>query len=127
MSARKATAAETAVLDRLTRLVAVAIEGLAPPAERTPPATPGLTPDEHSALSAFSERERALLGAILDRLPSGTIVPDLASRSVPVPGTKILDGHERRKQLRARSGHLDQVKRSTSQAAECPLRASASR
>ncbi len=74
MRYRRATHAETAVLDRLTRLVAVAIEGLAPPAERRPPAEPGLTPEEYSALEAFSDKERERIGAILDRLPPATIV-----------------------------------------------------
>ena len=104
MSARKATMAETAVLDRLTRLVALAIEGLALPAERKPPAEPGLTPHEHAALEAFSDKERKTIGAILDRLPPAAIAADLASRSVPPPGTAILAAAARGKPLRAPSG-----------------------
>ena len=104
MRYRSATLAETAVLDRLTRLVAVAIEGLAPPAERRPPAEPGLTPHEHSALEAFSDKERQRIGAILDRLPAAAIAADLASRSVLPPGTAILAAAARGKPLRACSG-----------------------
>jgi hypothetical protein len=103
LGSRAATRAEAACFDRLARLVAAQIEGLAPPAAASVPAAGGLSPREEALLSGYTPAERARIAAVLDRLPDEATAAALALRRYSAPPAASLVAARSGQPLRDRS------------------------